>query len=178
MSNTPGHGPTRRAAAPAASQPWWKGARGEWFVAAQLVLITLVAVGPRSIGGVLGGPWPFPNVARAVAVVLWAGGGALLAAAIASVGRALTPLPYPREAAPLAQTGPYAIVRHPMYSGGLAVCLGWALHVQSVLTLVYVGVLFVVLDLKSRREERWLTAKFPAYAGYRRRVRKLIPFLY
>lgn len=178
MENAPGRNPKRGAGAPAAPNPWWKGARGEWFVVAQLALMALVAVGPRSIGGVLGGPLPLPRAARVAAVLLWAAGGALLAAAIPALGRALTPLPYPRSAAPLTQTGPYAVVRHPMYSGGLAVCLGWALHVQSALTLLYVGLLFVLLDVKSRREERWLAAKFPAYDAYRRRVRKLIPFLY
>lgn len=180
MENAPGRIPVHGATAPATPKPWWKGTRGEWFVAAQLALMALVAVGPRSIGGMLGGPLPLPlpRAARVAAVLLWAGGGALLAAAIAALGRALTPLPYPRSAAPLTQTGAYAIVRHPMYSGGLAVCLGWALHVQSALTLLYVVLLFLLLDAKSRREERWLAAKFPSYDAYRRRVRKLIPFIY
>jgi protein-S-isoprenylcysteine O-methyltransferase Ste14 len=38
--------------------------------------------------------------------------------------------------------------------------------------------LFLFLDLKSRREERWLCAKFPDYPAYQRRVRRLIPFVY
>jgi protein-S-isoprenylcysteine O-methyltransferase Ste14 len=36
----------------------------------------------------------------------------------------------------------------------------------------------VLLEVKSRREERWLREKFPEYAAYQRRVRRLIPFLY
>ncbi len=43
---------------------------------------------------------------------------------------------------------------------------------------VYVAALFVLLDVKSRREERWLVEKFPEYPAYQRRVRKLIPFVY
>ncbi len=157
---------------------WWKGARGEWFVVVQFALMALVAAGPRGIGGKMTGPLPFPSATRVLAVLLWVAGGALLVPAIVSLGRALTPLPYPKNDATLMQTGPYAVVRHPMYSGGLAICLGFALHVQSWLTLVYVAALFVLLDVKSRREERWLTVKFPAYEAYRRRVRKLIPFVY
>ena len=65
-----------------------------------------------------------------------------------------------------------------MYGGGLVIALGWALVVEGWLTLVWVVVLFVFLDAKSRREERWLAEKFPAYAAYRRRVRKLVPFVY
>jgi protein-S-isoprenylcysteine O-methyltransferase Ste14 len=33
-------------------------------------------------------------------------------------------------------------------------------------------------DLKARREEAWLLAAYPAYAAYRVRVRKLVPFIY
>jgi protein-S-isoprenylcysteine O-methyltransferase Ste14 len=90
----------------------------------------------------------------------------------------LTPLPYPKEGATLIQTGPYAVVRHPMYGGGLVLAFGWALLVHSWLTVGYVIVLFVFLDLKSRREESWLKEKFPAYGDYQQRVRKLIPFVY
>jgi protein-S-isoprenylcysteine O-methyltransferase Ste14 len=32
--------------------------------------------------------------------------------------------------------------------------------------------------VKSRHEEQWLSAKFPAYAAYQKRVRKLIPYIY
>ena len=105
-------------------------------------------------------------------------GGALLAAGGFSLGRGLTPLPYPRDGACLRETGPYALVRHPMYSGVLLLALGWAIRVEGWLTLGYVAILFAFLDLKSRREEAWLVAKFPAYASYQRRVRKLIPFVY
>jgi len=43
-----------------------------------------------------------------------------------------------------------------MYAGGCFVGLGWALHVRGWLTLGYVLAMFVFLDVKSRREERWL----------------------
>jgi protein-S-isoprenylcysteine O-methyltransferase Ste14 len=110
--------------------------------------------------------------------LLIVGGGGLLLAGLVGLGSGLTPLPYPKEGAGLVQSGPFALVRHPMYSGGLVLALGCALCTGSWLTLGYVAVLFVFLDLKSRREERWLTERFPEYAHYRRRVRKLVPFVY
>ena len=65
-----------------------------------------------------------------------------------------------------------------MYGGGLGVALGWVLIVGSFLTLAYAVLLFIFMDIKSRREERWLTEKFPGYADYQRRVRRLVPFIY
>jgi len=158
--------------------PWWKGARGEWLVVAQILLIALVFLGPRTIAGRPAWPFPFARACPVVGGVLMLGGIALLAAGGARLGRGLTPLPFPKDGADLVQTGPYALVRHPMYSGGLVLAFGWALFVQGWLTLAYVIVLFVFLDAKSRREERWLAEKFPAYGAYQRRVRKLIPFVY
>jgi protein-S-isoprenylcysteine O-methyltransferase Ste14 len=158
--------------------PWWKGARGEWLVVVQLILIGLVFLGPRRLPGQPMWPLPLGRVCSVVGGVLMFAGGALGVAGLLRLGRGLTPLPYPKDGASLVQTGPFALVRHPMYSGGLALGLGWWLHVQGWLTFAYVVALFVLLDVKSRREEAWLAAKFPSYRAYRQRVRKLIPFVY
>jgi protein-S-isoprenylcysteine O-methyltransferase Ste14 len=163
---------------PAARQPWWKGSRGEWLVVAQILLIALVFFGPRAVTGRAERPSPFARACAVGAGLLMLGGMALLVSGGARLGHGLTPLPYPKEGAGLVQSGPYALVRHPIYAGGLVLALGWALWVRDWLTLVYVAALFVFLDAKSRREERWLAAKFPIYADYQRRVRKLIPFVY
>jgi protein-S-isoprenylcysteine O-methyltransferase Ste14 len=65
-----------------------------------------------------------------------------------------------------------------MYCGTILAAIGWALVARGWLTLGLALVGFVFVDLKARREEQWLLEKFPSYADYRRRVRKLIPFVY
>ncbi|HQG32287.1 MAG TPA: isoprenylcysteine carboxylmethyltransferase family protein, partial [Deltaproteobacteria bacterium] len=102
----------------------------------------------------------------------------LLLAGLVRLGSNLTPLPFPKEDATLVQTGPYRLVRHPMYSGGIILAYGWALAAGGWLTLAYATVLLVFLDIKSAREEQWLAERFPDYSDYQRRVRKLIPFVY
>ena len=158
--------------------PWWRGARGEWLVVAQIILIGLVFVGPRTVGGQPSWPFPFPYWCSMVGGAMMLGGAVMFVAGLVRLGSGLTPLPYPKDGATLVQTGPFALVRHPIYSGGVCLGLGWALYVQGWLTLGYAAILFAFLDMKSRREERWLREKFPAYAGYQQRVRKLIPFVY
>lgn len=157
---------------------WWKGARGEWYVIVQAILMLMILVGPRTVPG--GPEWrlPFAPQRQAIGAILVVGGGAFFLAALLRLGAALTPLPYPKEGASLVQTGPFSLVRHPIYCGALIASVGMALMVSGWLTFVYVAALFVLLDIKSRQEERWLSQKFSDYAAYQRRVRKLVPFVY
>jgi len=157
---------------------WWKGERGEWYVIVQVVLMLLIIAGPRTLPA--GPDWslPFAPERQALGAILVVAGGAFFLAGLFRLGSALTPLPYPKEGASLVQTGPFLLVRHPLYSGGLIASFGVALMVSGWLTYLYVAALFVLLDIKSRQEERWLTRKFPKYRDYQRRVRKLVPFVY
>ena len=158
--------------------PWWRGARGEWYVAAQLGLMILVFFGPRTAWGLLAWPAPIAHVCTFAGIALMLAGLTLLVAGGFRLGAHLTPLPYPSPHGPLHSAGAYGIVRHPMYGGGVILAYGWALLVHGWLTLAYASVLFAFLDFKSKREERWLVEKFPDYPEYRRRVRKLIPFVF
>jgi protein-S-isoprenylcysteine O-methyltransferase Ste14 len=157
---------------------WWKGARGEWYVVMQGMLFLLVAFGPQEAFGITRWGPPFGSATFLPGLVVIAVGGLLGLAGLLNLGRNLTPLPHPKDDAELVETGAYGLVRHPIYSGLIIAALGWALIVASPLTLLYAVILFIFFDIKSRREEQWLSAKFPRYPAYQRRVRKLIPFLY
>jgi len=158
--------------------PWWRGGRGEWYVIMQIPLIALVFLGPRAWPGLP--PWisPYRLIGSIWGIFLLATGGVLFIAGIFRLGANLTPLPYPKDEATLIESGPYQFVRHPIYGGGILMAFGWAFWVHGWLTISYAIILFLFLDLKSRREEKWLKEKFTGYAAYQKRVRKLIPFVY
>jgi protein-S-isoprenylcysteine O-methyltransferase Ste14 len=74
--------------------------------------------------------------------------------------------------------GPYAVTRHPIYSGLLGMLLGTTLLVGIGQVIVLVPVGLVLFEVKIRQEERLLLATFPEeYTRYRREVPQLIPGL-
>jgi protein-S-isoprenylcysteine O-methyltransferase Ste14 len=161
-----------------AKPAWWKGQRGEAYVAVQFVLMLLVLVGPRTIAGLPEWTPPFPEARSVAGAVFVLGGGAFFLWSLFRLGSALTPIPYPKDNASIVVTGPFSWVRHPIYSGALVGSIGIAMLVSGWLTWIYAALLFALFDVKSRREERWLREKYPEYESYQRRVRRLVPFVY
>jgi len=149
--------------------------RGGVWVLVQFPLVALAVIGAL-IGPTL--PGPVRGLARnlgppigLLGLLLFVGGGA-------NLGRNLTPFPMPKHDASLVRTGVYALVRHPIYGGGVLMTLGWALvrgRWTGLLLALIVGAFF---DAKATREERWLAKRFPEYPAYRRQVSKLVPLVY
>jgi len=73
-------------------------------------------------------------------------------------------------------TGPYAIVRHPMYAGGLLLLLGTPLALGSYWGLVALAAMLPVFLWRIFDEEKFLAKSLPGYREYRTKVRfRLIP---
>ena len=74
------------------------------------------------------------------------------------------------------QTGPYAWVRHPIYSGLILALLGTAISLGTV--RAFLGFAFILVSFlrKLTLEENWLRSHFGTeYELYQKRVRALIP---
>ncbi|HLI60121.1 MAG TPA: isoprenylcysteine carboxylmethyltransferase family protein [Solirubrobacteraceae bacterium] len=77
----------------------------------------------------------------------------------------------------LITSGPYACIRHPIYTGLLLAMFGTAL-VTNLTGLIVAACLSGVFVYAARVEERNLTAAFPsAYPAYQARTKMLIPFI-
>jgi len=74
-------------------------------------------------------------------------------------------------------TGPYALVRHPIYTGLIFALAATAVAQATASALAGVALIAFGLWMKARAEERFLAAELgaDAYGGYRRRVPMLIP---
>jgi len=78
----------------------------------------------------------------------------------------------------LITSGPYALVRHPIYAGLVTAFVGCAVARGEWRGLVAVGLVLAVLWRKVVLEERWMAAHFGAsHEAYARRVAAFLPFL-
>jgi len=79
----------------------------------------------------------------------------------------------------LIRTGPYSLVRHPIYTGTFVAAIGTAIAFGELRDLLALPVFMVGFWLKARSEERLLMSNFgDRYAAYRREVRgAIIPYL-
>lgn len=78
----------------------------------------------------------------------------------------------------LIRSGPYACVRHPIYTGLLLALLGTAIAIGDWRALAGVALIAVGLVRKLMVEERFMAAQFgDAYARYRHDVRALVPYV-
>ncbi len=79
----------------------------------------------------------------------------------------------------LVTTGPYAFVRHPIYTGLLFGFIGSAVALGQWRGIVAVALVYLSLLRKYRLEERWMRERFgAAYEDYSRRVKALVPFVF
>lgn len=151
------------------------GPRGEgWLLIQGFILLAIALAGTR------GPAW---EGAARIATTVFGGalllaGGLLAARGVVDLRESLTALPHPREDGQLIERGAYRLVRHPIYGGLVLGSVGWGLVVASPAALVGALLLLVFFDLKSRREEAWLLDRYPAYAAYQARTRRMVPFVF
>ena len=141
-------------------------------VVAVLAVAAIVLVGPTIFA-----PFTVTSpVARVFGAVVLVGSTVFAIWARLALGRSWSVGPQAAPDVGLRTDGPYAVTRHPIYTGLLGMMLGTALlgGLGQWIALVLAGL--VVAVLKIRSEERLLVATFPdAYDAYRAQVPALLP---
>jgi protein-S-isoprenylcysteine O-methyltransferase Ste14 len=141
------------------------------YVAA-VILLTLVA--PVT-------PWPrLARDARVVAAGIALGGIGLRWWSMIVLGRLYTRILVTTANQAVVRSGPYRVVRHPGYLGSLMTWIGAALVLAPLAIAGLIGaVLMLAYFRRIHHEEHMLLDRFgSAYAAYRLRTWRLIPFVY
>lgn len=117
-------------------------------------------------------------------VPFWVGAGVLVAGLLFAVwarehlGRNWSRSVTIKEGHELIKTGPYAVVRHPIYTGILAGFLGTAIAVSQVRGGIVLALIFLVFWAKLRMEEEWMRSQFgETYAAYVQETKALVPYV-
>ncbi|MEB3321880.1 MAG: methyltransferase [Synechococcaceae cyanobacterium] len=155
----------------------WEGLRdnrhGEWWLIAQMVLITAHLLPPLPAPAQIGLAWP-PAV-RLVGGLTFLVALALGVQGALNLGESLSPLPEPMPGAELVTSGAYGRCRHPLYQSLVLASLGVVLLLGSLLHLALLLALASVLSFKARREEKRLAELHPGYAAYRATTPAILP---
>ena len=84
-----------------------------------------------------------------------------------------------KEGHELVRSGPYRVVRHPIYAGMLLALAGVAIGIGEVHALIGVAVMAAAFRVKSRLEEKFMREQFgEKYERYQNEVTALIPFVW
>lgn len=79
----------------------------------------------------------------------------------------------------LVQSGPYALTRHPIYTGFVIAVFGTALAVCRYRAILGFVLVLVSILIKMAQEEKLMSESFPEdYANYRNRVKALVPWVF
>jgi protein-S-isoprenylcysteine O-methyltransferase Ste14 len=121
---------------------------------------------------------PVNAVLSSIGVIIVVAGMAFLVWARQSLGGNWSQTVSAKQAHELVTSGPYRYVRHPMYTGGLAACVGSVIVAGGA--FVFLLVLLAPIFLwRVGAEDRLLARQFPdEFPDYARRTRALIPFVW
>lgn len=122
---------------------------------------------------------PHTDGIAATALLLTAGGAAFAIWARLKLGSNWSGRATVKADHALVTRGPYAVARHPIYTGLLIALAGTALNVGQWRGILALTVILLSLLMKMSQEERLMMETFPtAYPAYRQRVRALIPGIF
>ena len=146
----------------------------ETAIAWGLVLSQVVLMAGAIIGGG-GSAWSVAPWVRTVCRIVQYVGLAILLVGAVNLGRSLTALPTPVPHGELRTGGLYRWMRHPIYTGVMALTLGGAVPSGNPIRLACAIGLVVLFMVKARWEEARLRERYAGYDEYAGAVPRFVP---
>lgn len=142
-------------------------------------LILLFAFPPRDHYYAQMQLWHFGDAMNWILVALTAAGLLFTWWARIHLGRLWSDWVVKKAGHHVVDTGPYKLVRHPIYSGLIFAAFATAIEQGTSFALLGVAIVTLAFNIKARREERFLRAELGenAYAAYARKTAMLVPLM-
>ncbi|MEZ5280346.1 MAG: isoprenylcysteine carboxylmethyltransferase family protein [Acidimicrobiales bacterium] len=139
-----------------------------WVAVQAVLLVTLVFL-PS------GNDWPRSQALSAAAGVLFFVGVAVMLISALRLGRSLTATPVPVAGGSMVSDGLYRWMRHPIYTGVMALVVAIALRSRSWPTVAVALATIAFFNLKARWEEARLAEHYPDYQRYAAVTSRFVP---
>jgi protein-S-isoprenylcysteine O-methyltransferase Ste14 len=155
---------------------WGTGGRGERLHGVVIALgLAMIVTAPAMLPG--GAMWMNRPLLDWAMLLVIAGGIAFCWWARLHLARLWSPSVTRKEGHRIVDTGPYRLVRHPIYAGFVLIYFGLAILCRTALALLGTAMMILGLWLKARVEERFLIQELgsSAYDSYKARTPMLVP---
>lgn len=90
----------------------------------------------------------------------------------------LTVLPSVKAGGQLCTSGPFRLIRHPMYTAVILLLFALLLNDYTTIRLIVFLIVLIDLIVKMNVEEKILTAHYEGYKDYMMATKRIIPFVY
>ena len=110
--------------------------------------------------------------------IVMAFAGVIAIWAILHINKYMNVAPDVVKNARLIRSGPYKLIRHPMYLSVLIITLCWLIDYITYVRISVALILFITMISKIKYEEGLLKEAFPEYEEYQSQTKRLIPFIY
>jgi len=126
------------------------------------------------------GTWPFQlnQYSQYFFLVIAILGLILLLTALLQLNKNLSPFPTPKIDGQLIESGLYQYIRHPIYTGILLMCFGYAVYTGSFFRIGISIALWILFYFKSNYEEKLLRNRYPDYLAYAKSRGRFFPKLF
>lgn len=142
-----------------------------------ILIVVAVAAGPSNI--LLQRWMPVSDIAAGLGLAITAGGILFAFWARRHLGGNWSGIVMMKKGQTLTKTGPYAIVRHPIYTGMFIGMLGSAIALGDFLGLLILAVALLFFGMRMRAEEKLMLEEFGGqYVQYKKETKRFIPFIY
>ena len=115
---------------------------------------------------------------RALGALAFATGVACYRWGAMTLGESLSPLVAPHPAGRLVTSGPYRVVRHPMYLGQILIAFGAPATLGCRYAFAVSFAAAIVLFVRVGMEEDALARAYAEYHSYRARSKRFLPFVF